>query len=129
MQCPCQSGRLFAECCEPLINGKPAANPEALMRSRYSAFVLKNMDYIIATTDPQRRYDFDHGETSAWMNESTFHRLEVMNSTSEGNKGTVEFKAHYTTKNGAEEIHHEVSKFRKQAGVWYFREGRSHKHT
>ena len=93
------------------------------MRSRYSAFVDKNLDYVQETTDPQALRDFDRASTEQWMNEATFNKLEVLKATNEGNKGTVEFKAYFTM-GGKPEIHHEISKFRKQAGVWYFRDGK-----
>jgi len=38
--CPCGSGTAYAACCEPMHQGAPALTAEALMRSRYSAFVL-----------------------------------------------------------------------------------------
>lgn len=94
------------------------------MRSRYSAFCTKNLDYVIETTDPQARFDMDKDSTEAWMNGATFSKLDVLSSSQEGNKGTVEFKAYFRMGEGAEEIHHEISKFRKHAGIWYFRDGR-----
>lgn len=93
------------------------------MRSRYSAFVDKNLDYVQQTTDPQALKDFDRASTEQWMNEATFTKLEVLKATDEGNKGVVEFKAHFTMA-GKDEVHHEISKFRKQSGVWYFRDGK-----
>ncbi|HAU19042.1 MAG TPA: hypothetical protein DCS72_11975, partial [Marinobacter adhaerens] len=39
--CPCGSGKSYSECCQPLHHGEAASTPEALMRSRYAAFVLK----------------------------------------------------------------------------------------
>jgi SEC-C motif-containing protein len=122
--CFCCSNQSFAECCEPLLKGeKEAATPEALMRSRYSAFCTKNLDYVVETTDPQARHDMDKESTRAWMNDAQFSKLEVLASLSEGNKGSVEFKAYYRM-NDQDHIHHEFSKFRKQSGVWYFRDGR-----
>jgi len=124
MNCPCLSGAELKTCCEPFINGQElATSPEVLMRSRYVAYCQKNIDYIEETTDPQASLDFDREAALEWMNEAEFTKLEILNSTNEGNKGTVEFKAYFRTKEG-EEIHHEVSKFRKQNGQWYFRDGR-----
>lgn len=123
MNCPCDSGKTFSSCCEPLLKGERSAqSPEELMRSRYSAFAVRNLDYVANTTDPQA--SFDREATAAWMNGSRFTKLEVLRATNEGNKGTVEFKAHFEPEGGEAQIHHEVSKFRKQAGVWYFRDGR-----
>jgi SEC-C motif-containing protein len=42
-----------------------------------------------------------------------------------GNKGMVEFKAHFKTLGQEPQVHHELSKFRKQSGVWYFRDGKT----
>ncbi len=93
------------------------------MRSRFSAFATKNLDYVIVTTDPQARADLDRASTEEWMNNSEFTKLDVLRATDEGNKGTVEFKAFFKM-NGTDEVHHEISKFRKQAGTWYFRDGK-----
>lgn len=124
MSCSCNSGKPKAQCCGPLLAGEQEAkSPEALMRSRYSAFVDKNLDYVQQTTNPQALKDFDRASTEQWMNEATFTKLEVLKATDEGNKGIVEFKAHFTM-GGKDEVHHEISKFRKQSGVWYFRDGK-----
>ena len=54
--CPCDSGKTYADCCGPWhasdAQGTPAPTPEALMRSRYSAYVLGLIDYLLATWHP-----------------------------------------------------------------------------
>lgn len=52
MRCPCHSGEDYAVCCQPHHAGLPASTPAALMRSRYAAYALGLVDYIVATTDP-----------------------------------------------------------------------------
>ena len=94
------------------------------MRSRYSAFFAKNMEYILATTDPQTVLDFDMPATLEWAESAEFTGLEILRIQGEGNKGLVEFKATYRINGGLPQIHHEIAKFRKQAGRWYFREGK-----
>jgi SEC-C motif domain protein len=124
MSCTCNSGKSRAECCGPYLEGDAdAPTPEALMRSRYSAFCDKNLEYVEATTDPQALSDFDRESTKAWMDGAQFTKLEVLKSSMDGNKGMVEFKAYFTME-GKPEIHHEISKFRKQSGIWYFRDGK-----
>lgn len=52
--CPCASGKRYSQCCAPYHRG--AAEPpdaEHLMRSRYSAFALKQVDYLWRTLDPE----------------------------------------------------------------------------
>ncbi|BBD09151.1 SEC-C motif domain-containing protein [Desulfovibrio ferrophilus] len=51
--CPCGSGKEYTACCEPIINGTPAPTAEALMRSRYSAYVVGNIDYIQTSLAPR----------------------------------------------------------------------------
>jgi SEC-C motif domain protein len=121
--CHCGSPKSFETCCQPLLDGEPASGPEALMRSRFTAFVVKNIEYVMNTTDPQTLTEFDFGATQDWANTSEFFKLEIVRASSEGNKGIVEFKAHFR-KDGKEQTHHELSKFRKQAGKWYFRDGK-----
>jgi SEC-C motif-containing protein len=122
MLCSCCSQKEFADCCGPLLEGDTAApTPEALMRSRYSAYCHKNFDYLVNTTDPQVRLEFDHEGTRKWMDEATFTLLEVLKTSMDGNKGVVEFKAHFQVADKPPEVHHEVARFRKQAGSWYFR--------
>ncbi len=125
MKCSCDSGKPMSECCGPFLSReKVAETPEQLMRSRYSAFCAKDLDYIQKTTDPQALKDFDRAATEAWMNGATFTKLEVLSSSMEGNKGRVEFRATFQMEGKEPEVHHEVSKFRKQGGVWYFRDGK-----
>ena len=54
--CPC-GGALYAQCCGPLHQGVPAPTAEALMRSRYSAYVRGDVDYLIASWHPSTRPD------------------------------------------------------------------------
>lgn len=93
------------------------------MRSRYSAFALKKNDYLEETTDPQTSDRFDFEANAKWANEAEFTGLEVISASEDGNKGFVEFRARFRI-NGEEQIHHEKSRFRKQSGIWYFRDGK-----
>lgn len=125
MLCPCGSLKKQEECCDPMIQGeKEAQTPEELMRSRYTAFAIGNMDYISETTDPQTILNFDMKANEDWARSSKFLKLEILNTSMDGNKGMVEFKATYQVGDQEPQIHHEISKFRKQSGVWYFREGK-----
>jgi len=127
--CYCSSTQSFAECCKSYIEGQVSApTPEALMRSRYTAYCLKNMDYLFSSIDPQARNQTDWKAARQWADTATFTGLEIIKTSIDGNKGMVEFKASYTSPGETGEVqnhvHHEVSKFRKQSGVWYFREGK-----
>lgn len=48
--CPCGNGLKYSGCCQPYLTGeKCAPKPVILMRSRYTAYVKHNLDYLIAT--------------------------------------------------------------------------------
>lgn len=123
MKCPCGSGKDYATCCERFIGGEEQpSTSEELMRSRYTAFALKKMDYVRETTDPQAMHETDWQAQDDWANNAEFTKLEILSAKDEGNKGFVEFKATFKI-NGEEHVHHERSRFRKHGGVWFFREG------
>lgn len=124
MSCYCGRAKEFSQCCEPLILGKTvAATAEDVMRSRYSAFCVVNMDYLFKTTDLQIRFEFDGKANEAWAKSSQFTKLEILKTEESGNKSIVEFKAYYRTE-GQDHIHHEISTFRRTEGEWYYRSGR-----
>lgn len=51
--CPCSSGLPYARCCAPYHRGeKEAADPEALMRSRFAAYARREAGYIWRTLHP-----------------------------------------------------------------------------
>ncbi|MGE5548157.1 MAG: YchJ family protein [Solirubrobacterales bacterium] len=123
-QCPCGSGRGQDECCGPLLAGAPAPTPEALMRSRYTAFVTGNLDYLETTLAPEAREDYDRSETESWIKEAEWHGLEIR-ATGDGadaDTGTVEFVARYKFR-GKPFAHHELSSFRKADGRWMYVDG------
>jgi SEC-C motif-containing protein len=133
MQCPCGSGLEFSACCEPYIKGeKQPHTAEALMRSRYCAYVDGDVTYIKKTLAPESRHDFDPVSTKEWASKSKWLGLQVL-STEKGTPGdrigTVEFVAKYSI--GAKTLeHHEVAQFRKEPsdGLWYFVDGEAHTH-
>ena len=123
MKCFCNSGKEFKKCCGPLLNGKKSAKtPLELMRSRYSAYVTKNIDYLVETTLPENRKLYPKEDLLEWANSSKFFNLEIINSQTKENSGSVEFKAYYELI-GKVHIHHEYSIFQKVDGKWYFEDG------
>jgi len=71
--CPCGSAQPYSRCCEPLILGaKSAPTPEALMRARYSAYAKTEVDFIIATTHPDKREGLLTEGIRRWSERSTW---------------------------------------------------------
>ena len=116
-QCPCCSGVPFEECCEPFIIGKTdPSTPEQLMRSRYTAYATGAVDYLIRTTHPKTRNRFSRKDIENWSRSNRWVKLEVLNTTGD----EVEFKAYFTHGLGPIEVHHEHSRFKQDAGKWYY---------
>lgn len=125
-KCPCGSTLAYEKCCEPLIKGtSQATTAEILMRSRYSAYVNAEIDYLYATTHPEHRKGYDHEGTRKWAESSQWLGLEIVSSRGgEGDSlGEVEFIARFSDE-GVETAHHELGKFKKLDGNWYFTEGK-----
>ena len=76
--CPCGSGKDLAKCCGPLIEGGPAPTAEALMRSRYTAFTLGNIDYVDSTHASDMAEPFDRAEGQAMVDEFKWRGLEIV---------------------------------------------------
>ena len=125
MPCPCQSLQPFADCCAPYLSGQRApATPLALMRSRFSAFVLANGDYLLASWHPDTKGSLTTAELNEvaksceWLSLSIiFSRIEA-----DGEHGVVEFKARYREQ-GRVVLLHEQSNFERVAGAWRYRDG------
>ena len=124
--CPCGSGKLFADCCEPVILGaRKAKTPEELMRARYSAYATCHVDFILDSTHPEQRATCDRQEVKNWAEQSEWDGFTILRTERGGEKdsdGIVEFVAHYKNRNMQME-HHEISEFRRSGGEWFFYDG------
>lgn len=125
--CPCGSGQPYESCCEPFIAGKALPpTPEALMRSRYTAFTVAAIDYLHDTLAPEERSDFNRAETEKWARSSQWLGLTIhaAEGGAEGEDlGSVDFTAKFRM-DGRNEAHREVSAFRRENGRWFYAGGR-----
>jgi SEC-C motif-containing protein len=115
--CPCGSGRLYDGCCGLLHRGQESARTaRELMRSRYSAYVVGDADYVLRTWHPRTRPDgLDLGRAPKWQG------LTLISSSDgrEGDgSGEVEFRADF--RGGSL---HERSRFVRRAGRWVYVDG------
>ena len=120
MNCPCGSGVKYKKCCEPFHkNKKKPKNALLLMKSRYSAYAMKQAKYIIKTT---------HKNNPEWNNpnwekeikhfsQSEFKKLEIIFFEEKENEAFVEFKAFVD-----DFVIHEKSRFLKE-DVWLYESG------
>jgi SEC-C motif-containing protein len=120
--CPCASGSLLNACCGHYHDGHPAPDAQTLMRSRYSAYVLGQIDYLVATTLPAQQQGLDRAAIEQWSAQSTWLGLEVESTEVLGGQpehGFVTFTARWHDSSG-EHSHRERSSFVQHAGRWYF---------
>ena len=125
LPCPCGSALAYASCCGRLHDdharsGKlTAASPEALMRSRYSAFVLDLRAYLLASwhssTRPAALEPPEPG--LKWLGLAVKHTA-----LQDADHGTVEFVARSKLGGRAHRLH-EVSRFVREDGEWFYVDG------
>lgn len=117
-RCPCLSGNAFGDCCGPVLAGTtPAPTAERLMRSRFTAFAVGDVDHLRRTWHPSTRPgDLDLDPATRW------YRLDVLRTERGGpfdREGVVEFTAHHRGPEGAGS-QHEVSRFVREGGAWLY---------
>ncbi|WP_084621258.1 YchJ family protein [Luteibacter yeojuensis] len=120
--CPCGSGKPYAACCGRWHGGEPAPTAEALMRSRYSAYVIGLEDYLLASWHPSTRppalYLANQSPTPTWLG-LTVKRHENPSP----DTAVVEFIARLRHGGGSAKKMHEVSRFVREDGRWYYVDG------
>jgi SEC-C motif-containing protein len=122
--CPCgrldEKGRVraHAACCGPWHAGQPAPDAEALMRSRYSAFVRQDAAYLLATWHPSTRPEtLDFEPAQRWLGlEVRVHRC------TDDTHAEVEFVARSRVAGRGQRLH-ERSRFVCEAGHWFYVDG------
>lgn len=118
--CPCGSGETYARCCgmwhAGLDTGSFAPTPEALMRARYSAYVLGEIGYLLATWHPSTAPGDLELSPIKWIG------LEVLHAQASRDAGVVEFVARHRSSRGATEMH-EISRFVREGECWYYVDG------
>lgn len=124
-RCPCGSGDIFGDCCGPVLRQeRRAGTAQALMRSRYTAFAVRDLEHLLASWHPRTRPPREElagslAQDVRWL------RLEVLATALGGpfdDTGTVEFVAISKSEQGRQE-QHEVSRFLREDGSWYYVDG------
>ncbi|MFE6994838.1 YchJ family protein [Microbacterium sp. NPDC057659] len=119
-RCPCSSGNVYSECCGPIIAGAPAPTAERLMRSRFTAFVIGDEQYLLRSWHPSTRpggLDLDDATRWLW--------LEITLTEGGGSfdaEGTVVFVAAYRDASGRGELR-ERSRFVREGRDWLYVDG------
>ncbi|MDR7949261.1 YchJ family protein [Achromobacter aegrifaciens] len=120
--CPCGGPKPYSECCGRWHEGPQAMQAptaEALMRSRYSAFVLDKLPYLLATWHPSTRPSALEPNPPGlkWLG------LAIKQTRSQDPEhATVEFVARSRQAGRAHRLH-ELSRFVREDGQWFYVDG------
>ena len=119
--CFCRSGKEYKHCCAPFhLHTAVPEKAEQLMRSRYTAYVLKNIPYIVATTVPSQQTLLETHLLQEWADNTTWLGLEILKTENlTKTQSAVEFKAIFQGEEG-KLTHQERSIFVKIENRWYF---------
>lgn len=124
--CPCGQKASFADCCGPLLTGaRQAETAEALMRSRYTAYVEGAVDYVIATTAAGARGRLDRAALVGYcrsLRGISLRILEVRGGGPLEETGVVEFAATLRAQ-GRTFVQRERSRFVREQGRWVYVDG------
>ncbi len=120
LTCPC-GGAALASCCGPYLQGDVvASSAEQLMRSRYSAYVLRREDYLLASwhasTRPAPPLFDESADSTKWLG------LEVRAAQHNADTAMVEFVARCRIDGRGQRLH-EVSRFVCEDGRWFYVDG------
>jgi len=118
MMCPCGSGQSLADCCGRYLENMSAPDVGALMRSRYTAYVLGRHAYLYATWHPSTRPMAGSlgGTDLVWIG------LEIIRTNATDAEGEVEFLASHVDRGKGKRLH-ETSRFLREDGHWLYVDG------
>lgn len=120
--CFCGSGSSFEQCCEPFHQGKKLPQTALeLMRSRYAAYVVCDVNYILETTIHRFRKYYSAKSIHEWATSSTWLGLEIVSFS----ENRVKFIATFLDEKKHLVQHKEDSTFEKLGDRWYFVDGTS----
>ena len=126
--CPCGSQKKYKKCCKVFHDGTLPTTALELMKSRYSAFAVHKVEYIIATTHSQNQ-DFT-SDISSWRKgildfceNTSFNGLEIVDFINGELESYVTFKAILEQAN-QDATFTEKSRFLKENGKWLYVDGK-----
>ncbi|MFK4759665.1 YchJ family protein [Microbacterium sp. ZW T5_45] len=119
-RCPCGSGDLLGGCCGPILAGVPAPTAERLMRSRYTAFALHDVEHLRRSWHPSTMpSDLDLDRDLVWR------RLLILDRVAGGpfdREGVVEFEAFWREGDARGSLR-ERSRFVREGRAWLYLDG------
>jgi len=116
--CPCGSGKKYKKCCQIFHKGANAKDALTLMKSRYSAFAVGAIDYIIKTSTFQK----DYNDLKSFSDTCNFKKLKIIDFKENKDEAFVTFSATIICQ-GQDNSFSEKSRFIKIDGKWFYENG------
>lgn len=122
--CACGSKKSYKLCCEPIHKDiLLAKSPLELMKSRYTAYVLGNIDYLMTSHHSSTRPTQEKEAILQWTKNVDWLGLEIIEANEpQQNEGYVTFKAKFL-ENGTEQTIFEKSRFLIEDNYWTYIDG------
>lgn len=122
--CPCGSGLMYGECCQPYLecDKNIEQNPIMVLRTRFCANKLRMYDYILKSWHPDFRPKFKATHLAKESKGLVYTKLEILNEQFTSNEGWIEYKALFRIGISYGQLH-EKARFLKLNGVWYYADG------
>jgi SEC-C motif-containing protein len=119
--CPCGSGKKYKKCCRPYHQGVDVSSPVDLLRARYTAYVLRDIDYLIKTTHPESPHvEVEHrwrASLQAYTMRTVYEELNILEAKEDAITYRVQF---WNMLSRGSEDYTTISNFRQHEGKWYY---------
>jgi SEC-C motif domain protein len=119
--CPCTSGKKYKKCCRPYHQGVTLPSPTELLRARFSAYVLRDVDFIMQTTHPEsprvEKAERWRASLEAYTLRTVYQDLDILNVDADAITYTV---AYWSMGRVADESYTTRSYFKQHEGKWYY---------
>lgn len=117
MNCSFGTKQAYDHCCGLYIEKKQIPSTAlCLMRSRFSAYALNNIDYIASTMRGAPRQGFSKKKLLLENADIQWHSLAIIDATD----NTVDFEAIYIDSAGEAHTMHERSLFKQTNNRWFY---------
>jgi len=124
--CYCGLDQSYEDCCGRFHQGQSAETAEALVRSRYSAYVVGDLAYVRRTAAGKALQEAVNLEAANEQSTIAWKQLEIIRCEEGGkhdNEGVVIFSAYFQNPDKPIEVMHEKSLFKKINGAWFYVDG------
>jgi SEC-C motif-containing protein len=119
--CPCTSGKKYKKCCRPYHHGVTIPSPTELLRARFAAFVLQDVDFIMNTTHPAsphiEKENRWRASLEAYTMRTYYQTLDILETGDDSITYTVGF---WSMGLQEDEAYTTISHFKQHEGKWFY---------